>query len=264
MNRVEINNLAQIKQAQFIENVLGIHLSPEDTGTILEGKLPTINEQQILLETQIYEGFLDDLAKTIGGIPKDVTKTLTDVGSVFKFIHNVIADKSGENLQKAIIIIRRNAMSLFAKINRLGAKLPENIKQLFNEIVEWIKTNVKGLLSVQSDVDDTDDVHGEGGNWKKFMLLLLVGMVLVFLKQIPELVTSFGGDVLKSSLIKLWNMTTDLVSKFLSSPKVLLKLVTGSALIKVLIPILTIYKSAKVLQPIQNDLLDNNAWLKKK
>lgn len=254
-----INNVRHIR---FVEGVLGLKLSIQDTCLLLEGGIP-YNQKQIVLETQIYEGFLDDLAAKIGGVPKTIAKTFTDGVSVLTFIYNVISDKTGENLSKAIKIITRNCSAMFAKISRAAENLPGKLKELFTKVIDWIKTKTKSVLSIQSDTDATDNIKGDGGNWKKFIGLLLVGMILVFLKQIPDVLKSFGEDVVSDGLDKIWTATQDLLAKFLASPAELIKLVTGGGLIKALLPLLALYKSAKMLQSINSDLVDSNAWLKK-
>lgn len=255
--------LQHIQHTQFVENVLGIPLTVDQSCCLMEGRMPHNLRDRILTETQIYEGFLDDLASKIGGIPKDIAKTFTDAGSVLKFIYNVISDKTGENLKKGIAIIVRNCKALFAQIERLTQKIPEKLRELFNKILDWMKAKVQGLISVQSDTDSTDGIKGEGANWKKFLLLLLAGMVLVFLKQIPSTLSGFSEDVVQAGLTKIWELSQNLISKFLSSPADLLKVVAGAGLVKMLLPLMTLYKTAKMLEPINNDLLDSNAWLRK-
>lgn len=255
--------IRNIQHTRFVEDVLGISISLDHRCTLMEGVMPASLKEQILLETAIYESFLEDLATKIGGVPKALAKTLTDVRSVLTFIYNVVSDKTGENLKKATTIIKRNAMSLFAKIERLATNLPAKVKQLFDKIIQWIKTKVQNLINVQSDTNSQDNIQGDGGNWKKFILLLLIGMVLIFLKQLPLIIKDFGEDIAGDGLGKLWDMSQSLMSKFLTSPAELAKLVTGGTLINTLMPILAIYKSVKIFQSIQDELLDSNAWLRK-
>lgn len=258
-----MHTIHNIKHAQFIENVLGLSLSLEETCSLMEGTMPHSLREQILVETAIYEGFLDDLAAKIGGVPKAIAKTFTDTTGVLTFIYNVISDKTGQNLQKGITTILRNSKALFTQIDKLTSNLSGKVKEIFDKIMEWMKSKVKTILSVQSDTDSGDEVTGEGANWKKFLLLLLTGMVLIFLRGIPKMIKEFGEDIVKDGLKKIWNLSQDLITKFLSSPADLLKLVSGGALIKILLPLITLYKSAKILQSINNDLLDSNAWLRK-
>jgi hypothetical protein len=257
------NTIHNIQHTRFVEDVLGISITLDQRCTLMEGIMPSILREQIMLETAIYEGFLDDLAIKIGGVPKALAKTFTDARSVLTFIYNVVSDKTGENLKKATTIIKRNAMGLFAKIERLATNLPAKVKEIFDNIIQWIKTKVQNLINVQSDTDKQDDIQGDGGNWKKFILLLLVGMVLIFLKQLPLIIKDFGEDIAGDGLGKLWDMSQSLMSKFLTSPAELAKLVTGGTLINTLMPILAIYKSVKIFQSIQDELLDSNAWLRK-
>jgi len=58
-------------------------------------------------------------------------------------------------------------------------------------------------------------------------------------------------------------MSQEMVTKFFSSPSNMLKTAASGGVIKLFLPLITIYKSAQVLQAINNDLLDANAWLKK-
>lgn len=258
-----MTHLQNIKHAQFVQNVLGINLTLDQTCSLMEGSIPYSLEKQILTETAIYEGFLDDLAAKIGGVPKAVAKTFTDATGVLTFIYNVISDKTGQNLQKGITIILRNSKALFAQIDRLASQLSGKLKEIFDKIMDWMKSKVKTITSIQSDTDSEDGLKGEGANWKKFILLFLVGMVLIFLRNIPSMLKEFGEDVVKGGLEKIWDLSQDLITKFFSSPADLLKLVSGSALVKILLPLIAVYRSAKMLQSINADLLDSNAWLRK-
>lgn len=253
--------IESIKHTQFVEKVLGIRLTPQETCLLLEGR--NLHREDILLEIAIYEGFLDDLAAKIGGVPKTIAKTLTDAGSVLTFMYNVIADKTGQNLSKAIAILMRNSRVMFAKIERAIQQVPQKVKELFTQVIDWIREKTKSVLAVQSDTDATDKISGDSSNWKKFILLLLIGMLLVFLKQVPAIVKGFGEDTVNSGLEQVWTLTKDTLTKFMSAPADLAKLVAGGGIIKTLLPIIGIYKSAKLLANVNNDLLDSNAWLKK-
>ena len=252
-----------IQQAQFVERVLGIKLNSDQLCLMLEGRLPQKIREDILLETAIYEGFLDDLAAKIGGVPKTIAKTLTDAGSVLTFIYNVISDKTGANLSKAIMTMTRNCKVMFAKIERIANALPDAVKSIYLKVVEWVRTKTKDVLTVQSDTDPADKLSGDSSNWKKFILLLLVGMILVFLKYVPDTLKGFGADVVNDGLSQIWKATQELAGKFLSAPADMLKFVAGGSLVKMLLPLIGLYKSAKMLQTISSDLLDSNAWLKK-
>jgi hypothetical protein len=252
-----------VQQAQFIEKVLGIELNSDQLCLMLEGKIHQSTKESILLETAIYEGFLDDLASKIGGVPKAIAKTLTDATSVLTFIYNVISDKTGANLSKAIAVITRNCKAMFAKIERIANALPGSVKDLFTKVIEWIKDKTKGILAVQSDTDPADKLSGDSSNWKKFILLLLVGMLLTFLKYLPDKLKDFGNDAVSDGLSQIWKATQDLAGKFLSAPADMIKFVAGGSLVKMLLPLIGLYKGAKMLQSINGDLLDANAWLKK-
>lgn len=228
----------------------------------MEGVLPNNLKERILLETQIYESFLDSLATVVGNSP--MVKTIKDGASFFNFIYNVIGDKSGENLKKANRILVRNCTALYTKATKLGDSLPAGkIKETYTSIVEWLNSKVKSIISVQSDTDPNDNLKGEGSNWKKFILLLLVGMVLILLKSMNSVLASVGADILEKALTTIWNLTKDLAIKFLSAPVDLIKFTSGAALMKVLIPLISTYKTIKLLQTINGDLLDSGAWLRK-
>lgn len=255
--------LIEVQQSQFVEKVLGIKLTPDQFCLMLEGKLPQNLKEQIQSETMLYESFLDDLAAKIGGIPKNIAKTFTDATSVLTFIYNVISDRTGQNLEKANKIITRNCKAIYARVERFITQVPDKIKDILTKVVAWIKEKTKGILSIQSDTDPTDDIGGDGGNWKKFIQLFLVGMVLVFLNQLPKILKDFGMDVAKEGLTKVWEMSQEMVMKFFSSPSNMAKTTASGGIIKLFLPLIAIYKSAQVLQAINNDLLDANAWLKK-
>jgi len=174
--------LIEVQQSQFVEKVLGIKLTPDQFCLMLEGKLPQNLKEQIQSETMLYESFLDDLAAKIGGIPKNIAKTFTDGTSVLTFIYNVISDKTGQNLEKVNKIITRNCKAIFARVERFVDQASEKIKGVLGKVVAWIKDKTKGILSIQSDTDPSDSISGDGSNWKKFIQLFLVGMVLVFSK----------------------------------------------------------------------------------
>jgi hypothetical protein len=255
--------IIEIQQSQFAERVLGIKLTPDQFCLMLEGKLPQNLKERIHSETMLYESFLDDLAARIGGIPSNIAKTFTDATSVLTFIYNVISDKTGQNLEKANLIITRNCKAIYTRVERFINQAPEKIKDILGKVVAWIKEKTKNTLSIKSDTDPSDDVSGEGSNWKKFLQLFLVGMVLVFLNQLPEILKKYGMDIAKQGLTKVWEMSQEMVTKFFSTPSDMLKMTTSGGMIKLFLPLIAVYKSAQILQAINNDLLDSNAWLKK-
>lgn len=229
----------------------------------MEGTIPASLKERIEYETALYENFLDGLVKKIGAIPAGVQKTFKAAGDVLKFIYQVIADRTGNNLKEAIIRITRNAKALFARMTRAIEALPDDIKKLVEPITKWLKTKVPSFFSVKSDVDDEDDLTGDSGNWKKFILLFLGGCLLVFVSKIPDILKDFGGDALKSGLITMLKSTTELTTKILAEPQVAAAAAGGTAIGTLLMPLLKIYASAKVLETINDELLDKNAWLKK-
>ena len=229
----------------------------------MERTSPASLKERIEYETALYESFLDGLVKKIGAIPAGVQKTFKAAGDVLKFVYQVIADRTGNNLKEAIIRITRNAKALFARMTRAIEALPDDIKKLVEPITKWLKTKVPSFFSVKSDVDDEDDLTGDSGNWKKFILLFLGGCLLVFVSKIPDILKDFGGDALKSGLITMLKSTTELTTKILAEPQVAAAAAGGTAIGTLLMPLLKIYASAKVLETINDELLDKNAWLKK-
>lgn len=258
-----MNDINHIKHTRFVQNVLGIEITLEDTCLLMEGILPNKLKEQILLETAIYEGFLEDLVNKIGDVPKTIAKTFIDAKGVLTFLYNVLSDTSGENLKKGTTVLLRNTTALFTQVQKMGSQMTGKIKEVFNTIIEWMRAKVKSILGTQSDTNTSDNVKGDGANWKKFLLLFLAGMTLIFLKSIPTMLKEFGQDVVEKGLDYVWKLSQELITKFMSSPADLLKLVSGGALVKILLPLITAYKSAKLLQSINNDLLDSNAWLRK-
>jgi len=254
----------KVAHARFIENVLGIKLSIEESNMLLEGgKLPQELEERIQSEIALYENFLTTIAAKIGGIPKELAKTFTDAAGFLKFIYNVISDRTGENLEKAIALMQRNAKALFARIERLISAISGKIKEIFDRVLAWIKKVAASVLGIKSDVDATDKLTGDSGNWKKFIMLLLVGMLLIFLVQLPDLVKSFGEDGIKKLLEKVFEQISTFLGKIFTNPLELIKVLAGPALVSALGTIITIFKSIKLLAFLQTNYLANNAWLVK-
>ena len=254
----------KIAHARFLENVLGIKLSTEQSNALLEGgKLPQELEERIQSEIALYENFLTTIAAKIGGIPKDLGKTFTDAASFLKFIYNVISDKTGENLKKAIEIMQRNAKSLFSRIERLISSISTKIKDIFNKVLAYIRKVAANILGIKSDVDASDELTGDSGNWKKFIMLLLIGMLLIFLLQMPDLVKDFGEDKISGILQSAFEQISAYLGKIFTNPLELAKVAAGPALITTLGTIISIFKSVKLLALIQTTYLANNAWLTK-
>jgi hypothetical protein len=257
-----MNHIANIRRTQFIENVLGIDLTIEQSCLLMEGRMPVALKERIEYETRLYEGFVDDLVKKIGAIPTSIQKTFKAATDVLKFIYQVITDPTGKNLKEAITRITRNARALFTRITKAVEQLPAKIKQLLEPIMNWLKTKVPTFFSVKSDVDDQDDLKGDSGNWKKFILLFLGGCVLVMISKIPDILKDFGEDVLKDGLISIFKSTTNITNKLLAEPQVAAAVAGGAAITSLLAPLLKIYAGAQVLETINDVLLDSNAWLK--
>ncbi len=256
-------SIKHIQHTQFIENVLGISLSLEQSCCLMEGKVPNELRERIQYEMALYEGFLDGLAKKIGEIPKNIQKTFVAAADVLKFIYNVIADKTGQNLKKAIEIIIRNAKALYQRMKKAVARLSDKIKQAMEPIIQWLDAKIPSFFTIKSDVDDNDEVKGDGGNWKKFLLMLLGGCLLIALVEIPNIAKSFGEDKLKDGLGLMLKSTKDITAKLLSEPQVAAAASGGAAISAIMLPLLKIYAGAKILQKINDELLDSNAWLKK-
>jgi hypothetical protein len=254
----------RVSHARFLENVLGIKLSIEESNTLLEGgKLPQELEERIQSEIALYENFLTNIVAKIGGIPKDLSKTFTDAASFLKFIYNVVSDKTGENLEKAIALMQRNAKALFARIERVINAIPAKIKEIFNKALTYIKKVAASILGIKSDVDASDELTGDSGNWKKFIMLLLVGMLLIFLIQVPDLVKGFGEDKIAGLLETAFGQISTFLSKIFTNPLELAKVIAGPALVAALGTIVTVFKSIKLLAFIQTNYLASNAWLTK-
>lgn len=254
----------RLERVRFIEGVLGISLTLEESKLLLEGGQTSQElEQKIQLAEAELMGFLNVVAAKIGGIPKDVAKTFTDAAGFLKFIYNVVSDRTGENLKNAIKTMQRSAGALFMRIDKALASVPTKIKEIFDKVLAWIKKTAGTILGVKSDVDTTDKLTGDSSNWKKFLMLLLVGMLLVFLVQIPNMLKGLGENFIKDALENLFNFIPNILSKLFTSPLDLAKMVTGPALISAIGPIIIIFKSAKIMANIQTDLLASNAWLKK-
>ena len=124
----------------------------------MEGTIPASLKERIEYETALYESFLDGLVKKIGAIPAGVQKTFKAAGDVLKFVYQVIADRTGNNLKEAIIRITRNAKGLFTRMTKAIEALPDDIKKLVEPITKWLKAKVPTFFSVKSDVDDEDDL----------------------------------------------------------------------------------------------------------
>ena len=167
--------IKQIQYTQFVENVLGIELTLEQSCSLMEGIMPTSLSERILYESELYENFIKDIAKKIGQIPTNVQKTFNSAMDLLKFIYNVIADKTGENLKKGILIIQRNSRALFTKVENALRNVPQKLKDVVQSVLNWLKAKVATILGGKSDVDDQDGETTEGGNWKKYKLLLLSG-----------------------------------------------------------------------------------------
>ena len=193
---------------QFITEVLGIRTTPAEYIALYEGQDPSNLKELIEAETLLYESFLDDIAKKIGGIPTGIAKTFTDASSFLKFIYNVISDKTGENLKKGIAILTKNTRAIYARIERSMASVPQQIKDLFAKVFNWIKKVAPTILGVKSDVDISDDLKGDSSNWKKFIMFLVVGMIMVFLSKLGNLIKDMGEDVATNALTKLWPFRT--------------------------------------------------------
>jgi len=260
---MNVQSIRDVQRTQFIECVLGISLTADDACVLMEGRTPLNIKERIEYEINLYEGFLDGLAKKIGSIPSNVQKTFTAATDVLKFIYNVISDKTGANLKKAIEIITRNAKALYQRMKRAAAKLSDKIKKAMEPIIQWLDAKIPSFFTIKSDVDDNDEVKGDGGNWKKFLLMLLGGCLLIALIEIPNIAKSFGEDRLKDGLGLMLKSTKDITTKLLSEPQVAAAASGGAAISAIMLPLLKIYAGAKILQKINDELLDSNAWLKK-
>jgi hypothetical protein len=264
LHEVTLERIEKTNRSRFVENVLGIKLSLEETNILLEGgRLSQELEERIQLAEAEWKGFLDTLAAKIGGIPKDLAKTFTDLTGFLKFVYNVVSDKTGENLKNAIKTIQRNARALFARLDRVLASVPTKIKEIFDRVLAWIKKTAGTILGIKSDVDTNDQLTGDSGNWKKFLMLLLVGMLLMFLLEIPTMLKNLGEDFIKDGLTELFTLIPNILSKLFTSPMDLAKVAAGPTLIAAIGPVIAICKSAKIMANIQSNLLSSNAWLKK-
>lgn len=253
----------QIQYTQFVENVLGIELTLEQSCSLMEGIMPSSLKERILYESELYENFIKDIAKKIGQIPTNVQKTFNSAMDLLKFIYNVIADKTGENLKKAILIIQRNSRALFSKVESALRNVSQSLRDVVQRVINWLKTKVATILGVKSDVDDQDEVTADGGNWKKFILLLLSGSLLVAVYRLSSILQDFGEDAAKDGLAQMLKGTEEVMKKMLSEPAQAVAATGGAAISAILMPLLKLYAGAKVLQVINDELLDSNAWLKK-
>jgi hypothetical protein len=255
--------IKQIQYTQFVENVLGIELTLEQSCSLMEGIMPTSLSERILYESELYENFIKDIAKKIGQIPTNIQKTFNSAMDLLKFIYNVIADKTGENLKKAIIIIQRNSRALFSKVENALRNVPQKLKDVVQRVLNWLKAKVASILTVKSDVDDQDEVTADGGNWKKFILLLLSGSLLIAVYRLSNILQDFGEDAAKDGLAQMLKGTEEVMKKMISEPAQAVAATGGAAISAILMPLLKLYAGAKVLQAINDQLLDSNAWLKK-
>jgi hypothetical protein len=260
MSKIIINNVQRI---QFIENVLGISLTSDETCLLIEGITPNTLKERIQRETLLYENFIDTLKQKIGAIPTSIQKTLGGAKDMLKFIWNVITDRTGGNLKRAIVVLTRNSRALFSRITRAIKQAPDKIKKILESMLDWIKTKVGTILGIQSDVDDKDEISNDGGNWKKFLLLLLVGCMLVALLNVGKIITDFGIDVATNGFTQIFDNTKDFFVKIVQEPELAVAATGGMALMNFISPLMSIYSSAKILTSIQGDLLDDNSWLKK-
>ncbi len=229
----------------------------------MEGNMPSALRDRIIYETQLYEGFLDGLVKKIGDIPTNIQKTFTAAADVLKFIYNVIADKTGQNLKNAIAILQRNIKAVMSRIARVAANVPEAVKEVFDKVLEWLKTKMSKYITVQSDVDDQDNLKGDMSNWKKFISLFLGGCMVIFISKIGDIAKDFGTDVAKDGLTSILKMSSDALNKLIAEPQVALQAVGGAAIAGILLPLFKMYQSAKMLQTVNAELVNSNAWLKK-
>lgn len=264
LQEITLERIEKVNRTKFIENVLGIKLSLKESTLLLEGgELPQELEERIRLAELEFTGFLDSLAKKIGGIPKDLAKTFTDAASFLKFLYNVISDRTGENLKKAITLLQKNSKILFSRLESAIASIPENMKQLVSKVVAWIKKVASKILGIKSDVDSTDDLTGDMANWKKFIMLLLVGMLMVFLIKLPTTAKNLGVEFSMDSLQNVFELIPNLLGKIFTSPVDMAKVASGPSLTAAIGPIVLIFKGAKILSAVQTELLNGNAWLQK-
>jgi len=250
-----------IKYAQFVENVLGIRLSLDDTCLLMEGKMPYHLRTQIQEEQAMYESFLGYMLKKIGDTPKAVVKTFKDSVSLMKFIWGVISDSTGQNLINGIKRLTVNMANLFTRIQRAVNSVPEALRSLLNKVVDWVANIGKKLGAIKSDVAPDDELKGEQGNWKKFMVLLLVGMLATFLANIVRRVGELGVEVIQKGLTQIWKLTQGMTTKLLGEPAEMVK-AAGSAFMTSIGPLLALYSSAKVMQAINSDLIDDGSWVR--
>lgn len=254
-------NVYDIRYAQFVENVLGIKLSSDDTCILMEGRVPYHLKQRIKEEQEMYESFLGDIMKKIGQAPTAVVKTFKDASGLLKFIWGVISDTSGQNLINGIKKLTVNMANLFTRIQRAILAVKGPLQTLLSKVVDWVKSIGKKLGAIKSDVIPDDDLEGEQGNWKKFMVLVLVGMVVVFVANIVRRVDQFGEEVIIQGLTQIWKLTQSMVVKLLGEPALMVK-AAGTSFITSLGPLLSLYSAAKVMQKINTDLLSDGSWVR--
>ena len=257
------NTVLNVQRTQFIESVLGIPLTSDQTCLLIEGVVPSVIREKIERETLLYENFIDILKQRLGAVPANVQKTLGGVRDVLKFIWSVITDRSGENLKKAITILVRSSRALYNRVLRAIKQAPNKIKELLQKMLDWIGTKIGTILGIKSDVDDKDEITNDGGNWKKFLLLFLIGCMLVALLNVGTIVADFGVDVAIKGFAQIYDNTKDFFTKIIQEPELAVAATGGTALMNFISPLMSVYTSAKLLNLIQTDLLDDNAWLKK-
>ena len=141
--------------------------------------------------------------------------------------------------------------------------VPQTIKDVVQRVINWLKAKVATILGVKSDVDDQDEVTADGGNWKKFILLLLSGSLLIAVYRLGDILQNFGEDAAKDGLVQMLKGTGEVMKKMMSEPAQAVAATGGAAISTILMPLLKLYAGAKILQVINDQLLDSNAWLKK-
>ena len=98
---------------------------------------------------------------------------------------------------------------------------------------------------------------------KKFILLLLSGALLIAVYRLGEILQNFGEDAAKDGLAQMLKGRKEVMKKMLSEPAQAVAATGGAAISTILMPLLKLYAGAKILQVINDQLLDSNAWLKK-
>lgn len=253
-------SLHNIHYAQFVENVLGVKLSLDETCILMEGKMPYHLKQRIKEEQAMYESFLGDMMKKIGQVPTAVVKTFKDASGLLKFIWGIISDASGKNLVNGIRKLTVNMANLFTRIQRAISNVKGPLQGLLTKVVDWVESMGKKLGAIKSDVASDDDLKGEQGNWKKFMVLLLVGMVAVFVADIVRSIGKFGEEVIEKGLTQIWNLTKNMITKILGEPAQMVQ-AAGQGFMTSIGPLMSLYSAAKVMQAINKDLVSDGSWV---